>query len=131
MHGPPLTDEQAADLTSYLQTLVPPANAVRASSNDEDAIARGRVFFESNRCARCHPPPAFTSAESYAVGLVDELGRARFNPPSLRGAGERTAFFHDGRARQLEDVFRVHQHQLAAPATEAELADLVAFLESL
>jgi YVTN family beta-propeller protein len=131
MHGPPLTDEQAADLTSFLQTLVPPANSVRASSNDEGAIARGRVFFESNRCARCHTPPAYTSAESYDVGLVDELGRARFNPPSLRGVGERTAFFHDGRARQLEDVFRVYQHQLAAPATEAELADLVAFLESL
>jgi hypothetical protein len=45
--------------------------------------------------------------------------------------GERTAFFHDGRAGQLEDVFRVHQHQLAPPATEAEIADLVAFLKSL
>jgi cytochrome c peroxidase len=77
------------------------------------------------------PPLTYTSQESYDVGLADEHGQTKFNPPSLRGVGHNTAFFHDSRARALEDVFQVHGHQLRTPLSDGQVGDLVRFLQSL
>ncbi|HXY34661.1 MAG TPA: hypothetical protein VEI07_10570, partial [Planctomycetaceae bacterium] len=82
-------------------------------------------------CDRCHVPPTFTSPRVYDVGLADELGNRQFNPPSLRGVGQRSAFFHDGRTTSLRDVFAVHRHPGSTQIPEAELADLLAFLRSV
>ncbi|MEO1994427.1 MAG: YVTN family beta-propeller domain-containing protein, partial [Planctomycetaceae bacterium] len=78
------------------------------------------------------PAPLYTSAESVDVGLVDENGRRRFNPPSLRGLGQRDHFFHDGRVNRIEDVVLQTRHQLGAEHLSAdEAAALIAFLKSL
>ena len=81
--------------------------------------------------AECHAPPEYTSAEPYDVGLVDEVGHRRFNPPSLRGSGGREPLLHDGRAATLEEVFRRYRHPRDTELTDAEVADLRAFLETL
>jgi cytochrome c peroxidase len=65
------------------------------------------------------------------VGLPDERGLARFNPPSLRGVGQRDAFLHDGRARHLEDVFARSKHPDGKELPRAQLQDLLAFLRSI
>ena len=65
------------------------------------------------------------------MGLEDKFGNRKFNPPTLRGVGHREAYFHDNRAESLEDVFRLHGHQLRDSLDEGELADLVSFLRSL
>ena len=71
-------------------------------------------------------------ARHYAYYTVrDERNRLKFNPPALRGVGQRERFFHDGRADSLEEVFRTHRHQLDEGANDRELDDLIQFLRSL
>ncbi len=130
MHGVPLSKEQRADLSAYLRTL-DSAPAVGALPADDALVERGRTVFEAQRCSRCHTPPAYTSADAYDVGLADEHGRREFNPPSLRGVGQRTAFFHDGRAKRLEDVFGVYRHQMPESLPDGEVQALLEYLRGL
>ena len=127
-----VTDAQVHDLTAYLKTLKPaPPEKATPDASERLPIERGRAVFTRHKCDRCHVPPTFTSPQVYDVGLKDELGNRLFNPPSLRGVGQRAAFFHDGRATSLRDVFAVHRHPGNAQLPETELADLLAFLRSV
>ena len=127
-----VTKAQVDDLTAYLTTLKPaPPEIVTPSPSEKSAIERGQAVFTRHKCDRCHVPPTFTSPRVYDVGLADELGNRQFNPPSLRGVGQRSAFFHDGRTTSLRDVFAVHRHPGSTQIPEAELADLLAFLRSV
>lgn len=126
MQGQDPSQDQVADLVAYLRTLGPLSPRPPA----EPAAARGRAVFQ-RECATCHAPPSYTSSRTYDVGIADEAGNRRFNPPSLRGVWLRTPLLHDGRARSLEDVLGKLGHPLGAELTGEELADLVAFLKSL
>ena len=128
MQGPKPTAAQVADLTAYLQTLVPPPPAAR---DDTAAARRGKEVFARHGCADCHTPPTYTSPKTYDVGLRDESGADHFNPPSLRGVGQGGPYFHDGRAASLRDVFVTHRHQLQGELEKEELDDLLAYLRSL
>ena len=64
------------------------------------------------------------------MGLTDELGRDRFNPPSLRGVKFRRALLHDGSAKSLEEVFDVHPG-LGVEVSTDDLPGLIAFLRTL
>ena len=121
------TPDEIRALASFLRTLEPPE---LPPEGEEDARQRGKAVFRTSGCGRCHTPPALTSARARDVGLVDEVGNRRFNPPSLRGVRHRSSFLHDGRARRLRDVFSVHGHP-RAELSEAEIDDLVAFLSTL
>lgn len=132
MHGKTVTDEEINDLVEYLKTLKP--SLAIDSPHDEPqqaAVERGRALFRGRGCDRCHVPPTYTSPHAYDVGLKDELGQSRFNPPSLRGVGQRRALFHDGRAKSLNDVFVVYRHPSNAKMSIQEVNDLVAFLRSI
>ncbi len=131
MRGLEPTKEQIADLTAYLASLAPPPAKIANGQADLPAIARGRKLFEARKCATCHVPPEYTSQSNYDVGLVDEVGNRQFNPPSLRGAIQRDAIFHDGRARSLDDVFRKIRHPRELVLSSEEIADLAAFLGTL
>ena len=124
--------ERVQDLAAYLRTLDPPPSidAARRRRN-EPQTQRGRALFDALRCGQCHAPPTYTTPATYDVGLEDELGMSRFNPPTLLGVGQRSPFFHDGRAAELEDVFTTHGHQLRRRLSEDELQSLLAFLRSL
>jgi DNA-binding beta-propeller fold protein YncE len=132
MRGKSITESQVQDLTEYLKTL-PAIFAAESSPSESElaAIERGRGVLEREKCNRCHVPPTYTSAGAYEVGIKDEMGNSRFNPPSLRGVGQRTAFFHDGRADSLEKVFSDHRHQIGSDLSASDLANLVQFLRSL
>ncbi len=126
------TDKEVESLTAYLESLSPPPPIdVMRGERDEAAVTRGGELFDSMRCNTCHRPPAYTSPGTYDVGLKDKQGNERFNPPPLRGVGQRGPYFHDGRATSLEDVFREYKHKLPRELTDAELRDLLAFLRSL
>ena len=127
MHGDPLSGARVADLVAYLESL----DAPPASMGKPDTVLRGGALFESEGCTDCHEPPLFTSDDLFDVGLTDEHDRRRFNPPSLRGVGQRSRLFHDGRADGLEDVLRKYRHQLDGPLPEDELEALSAYLRSL
>ena len=56
------------------------------------------------------------------MGLEDKQGNRKFNPPSLRGVGHREPYFHDNRAKDLDDVLRNFKHQLKGELSDGELA---------
>jgi cytochrome c peroxidase len=65
------------------------------------------------------------------VDIADEMGNRAFNPPSLRGVGHGVAFFHEGRAGNLKEILTRYRHQVPADMPGNEVADLLAFLQSL
>ena len=119
---------QMAALVAYLDSLAPPKPDPVA---DPAAAARGLAVFQANDCAECHAPPTYTSAESRDVGLIDAVGNRKFNPPSLRGVGRRPALLHDASATSLSDLFDRVRHPDGIRLTDDEIADLIAFLQSL
>jgi len=126
LHATPVSLEQVDVLKAYLRTLEPP---VLAREGDREAAARGETLF-SRKCAMCHTPPAYTSVGVYDVGLLDEVGSRRFNPPSLRGLRHRTPLFHDARANDLREVLTRYRHP-SGELPENEVEDLIAFLKTL
>ncbi|MBS0207789.1 MAG: c-type cytochrome [Planctomycetes bacterium] len=133
MHAPHVTVEQVDDVVAFLHTLRrPPPLEPPRDDTDRAQIARGRAVFDARGCAACHVPPlTYTSPAAYDVGLADERGQAKFNPPSLRGIGHSAGYFHDRRAATLRDAFTEYGHQLDDPLTSGELEDLLRFLRSL
>jgi hypothetical protein len=62
-------------------------------------------------------------------GVFADLGR--FKTPTLRGLSSRAPYFHNGIAGSLEAVVDHYEAALGFDFTDAEEADLVAFLEAL
>ncbi|HLJ91954.1 MAG TPA: cytochrome c peroxidase [Gemmataceae bacterium] len=129
LHGAQPSEQQVTDLAAYVRTLPPPTPLARRV--DPASVQRGQEVFHNQSCNRCHTPPEYTSKGTYDVGLKDEAGNTRFNPPSLRGISQGGPYFHDNRAATLEEVFTRHRHQLTRELSRHELADLLAFLGSL
>jgi DNA-binding beta-propeller fold protein YncE/cytochrome c553 len=125
-----LSKKQLAALTAYVETMP----AIRTPTRSAEAIARGKQLFESQTtgCTSCHDGPAYTDREQHE--LVGAKGA--FDTPSLRSLAASAPYFHDGSAATLATVLRDRGkiHGMSAGATtlsDAELADLVAFLETL
>jgi DNA-binding beta-propeller fold protein YncE len=134
MYDPSLTEDHVGDLTSFLTTLPPPPplEPVGADKKDREQVERGRRFFEKQGCTRCHIPPlTYSTHEVHDVGLSDERGLRRFNPPSLRGVGQGYRFLHDNRAATLEEVFTRYHHKVGRDTPRSDIDDLVRFLRSL
>jgi YVTN family beta-propeller protein len=131
MRGREPTAGQVEALTAYLRTLSPPVAALGPGPGSPvGAAARGREVF-ARECADCHAPPRYTTPGRYDVGLSDELGKRRFNPPSLLGVSRRGPLLHDGRAGSLDDLLTRHRHPPSASLSAEDIDDLIAFLETL
>jgi cytochrome c peroxidase len=63
------------------------------------------------------------------TGRWDDLGS--FKTPTIRGLAARAPYFHNGIAATLEAVVRFYEDHLNFRFTDAERADLVAFLNAL
>lgn len=63
------------------------------------------------------------------TGLWSDLGR--FKTPTLRALAARAPYFHNGIAETLEAVVRHYETHVGFVFTDAERADLVAFLNAL
>ena len=133
LNGDPLSTPEISDVVAYLHTLkAPPPVEVESSSEDVEQIQAGRELFAGLGCRECHvPPQTFTVDRTFDVGITDEAGLKKFNPPSLRGLSQRERFFHDGRVDSLAEVFTDEGHQLDRSLSEAELSALLAYLRSL
>jgi len=139
MLGPPPTDDDAAALLAYLQSLESPPSPFREKNGSLSAAAeRGRRIFESDKaaCGTCHSGPQFTDGKVHDLGLGSPRDRYKgFNTPSLRGVYQKVRLLHDGRADSLEGVITgVHSPEKVAgtgPLSEDEIKDLVEYLKSL
>ena len=127
----------ADDFTAYLHEIVQPPVP---PPGDAAAIARGQALFQSPKlaCATCHSGVNYTD-----LALHTALSPMTTTPgdtliatrtPSLRGVFLRAPYFHDGRAADLIALHKrsdLADHGDASGLTDAEMADLVAFLKSL
>src|SRR4029077_16655740 len=124
---------------------------------DESAINAGAkrgfdLFNGKAHCVSCHSGWAFTDSSFPDIGTAknDDIGRGRlfptsaklryaFKTPTLRDAGRRAPYLHDGTVTTLEAVIdlydrggidRPSRSELIFPLrlTGAEKADLIAFL---
>lgn len=108
------------------------ANEKSTAEYVREALLQGGSLFQELGCRECHAGDHYTSRETYDVGLADEQGLTRFNPPSLLAVSQRAgALFHDGRATSLEAVVADFRHQLPRELTSAEVEALVCYLKSL
>ena len=128
MHGRQASDNSINDLAAYLQSLKPPPTRFEV---DRQLVQRGQAVFEQQGCVKCHRRPLLTSPKVYNVGLTDEGGRNKFNPPSLLGLGQRDDFFHDGRAKSIEEVIFKYKHPSESDLPKGDRDALIAFLKSL
>ena len=107
--------------------------APRVIQPPSDAVARGKALFESSEvgCATCHNGGKFTNNATVSVGT-----NGSFQVPSLTGIASRAPFMHDGCAATLRARFEPacgggDAHGVTSNLSEAQLDDMVAFLESL
>ena len=131
MQGSTPDEQQVAALVAYIKTLSLPDETLADKELNTANVERGRALFGSLGCAACHAPPTYTTPKSYNVGLIDQVGNERFNPPSLRGVANRRSFFHDGRAKSIEEVLTKHKHQLSNELADGDLDSLIEFLRTL
>jgi len=139
MQGPQPSADDVAALGAYLESLSPPPSPFRDRDGElAAAAARGRELFASARagCTACHDGAYLTSSETYDVGLGKSADRyPTYSPPSLRAVYRKTRLLHHGKARSLADVLtRYHGPEKVsgeAPLSAEEVADLVAYLETL
>ncbi|MEW4528933.1 cytochrome c peroxidase [Maioricimonas sp. JC845] len=134
MQGDDISPTETMHIVAFLHRLEPPPplEPVRDEPADRALVARGRQVFDAQGCGVCHVPPlTYTSDQIVDVGIHDEAGARKFNPPSLRGVSQRRRWFHDGRAGSLRSVFEDHGHQLKSGLSEDDLTALLRFLRSL
>lgn len=123
-------------IAEFLKSLEPPPALLVAREQNSlprfaESIASGKRMFRSFNCQQCHNGKLYVSPDNANVGLVDERGESEFNPPSLAGVSQRARFFHDGRAKSLNELVEKYEHQLPRKLTKDEIADLVNFLKSI
>lgn len=121
---------------------------------------RGLELFDSVGCTECHSGPAFNGwqpggtpeflefprfTESKLIkrfdlaadegrfeATGDDADKHHFKVPTLRNVTLTAPYFHNGTVRKLDDAVRVMaETQLDTRLTNAEVADIVAFLTAL
>ena len=133
MSGPMLSAEQVTALQAWVDHL-PQLPSLAAPGDGQ--VARGKALFESPAvgCASCHAGPSLTNNLTTDVGTG---GGASFQVPGLRGVAWRAPYMHDGCAATLADRFTNpacgggDRHGVTSQLSGADVADLIAYLQSL
>ena len=131
----PADKQQVSDIVAYLKQLPSPPSLEGARADSDESLKKtagdGKKLFAELGCGDCHSGKSFTSQKIVDVGLVDEVGARKFNPPSLLGVSQRTSYLHDGRAKSLEQLFDELKHQLPRKLSQKQRNSLVRFLKTL
>lgn len=102
--------------------------------SDASAVARGSTVFQAANCVSCHASPDFVDHVSHAVlvpeSLTSDDAFTAADTPGLRGVFLGAPYFHDGRAKDLDEVLHSAMGN-AASLSDADRADVIAFLRSL
>jgi mono/diheme cytochrome c family protein len=123
-----LEDAELEAMVAYLESLPAPKPP---SVADAKALARGREVFEQASCDACHEGDRFTDRNQHKLDTT----LARVDTPSLIGLAHSRPYFHDGSAPDLwtllTDRGTVHDMADTSALSDAQLQDLVTYLESL
>jgi hypothetical protein len=137
---PDLISSKLAALHFY-QLAIPaprqPAGALNFAARRGEEIFNGKA-----RCAVCHVPPLYTEP-GWNMHTPEEIGidafqaerspdrRYRTTPLGGMIAKQKGGFYHDGRFPTLREVINHYDTFFQLQLTEAEKADLEAFLKTL
>jgi mono/diheme cytochrome c family protein len=144
--SPDLVTPKLPALLDYQLSLRAPEPA--AGSFDRIAAQRGRRLFRNEAgCASCHSGSTFTDVldgPDPRVPLLHAAAEVGTDPvyatrsatgayrtTPLRGLMQRTAFFHDGSAKDLTAVVNHYDQLFGLHLTAAQKSDLVEYLKSL
>ena len=127
----------------FYQLAIPAPQSPESGQAFNFAAMRGQALFNGKaQCARCHVPPLFTEP-GFNMHTPEELGiddfQASRSPTKmyrtapLKGlfSHQKGGFFHDGRFPDLRSVVEHYDSNLKTGLTDAEKADLVAYLRTL
>jgi cytochrome c peroxidase len=149
---PIIYDNVATAIGAFERSLTTPGRFDALLGGDDAALTadekRGLATFVSTGCLGCHAGPAL-GGQIYAKlgsvkeypGLTDEgrfavtgldADKYVFKVPSLRNIAETGPYLHDGSITSLEEIVKVMaEYQLGKTLTDAEVADIVTFLNAL
>ncbi|WP_070155064.1 cytochrome c peroxidase [Sphingobium phenoxybenzoativorans] len=134
----------AAALSAFQRTLTSfdsPYDRFLAGSMSalSPAARRGLQLFNAAGCRNCHQGQDLTNDSLHALpvsptpdlGLFEKTGdiadKGRFRTPSLRNVAVTAPYMHDGSTSTMAEAIHMHRVSL----TGAQMADMIAFMESL
>ena len=134
---PDLVTPKLAALRAYQHALPTP----RATRGEADpSTARGKLVFDGS-CAGCHVNGSGTdnndgvlhdAAETgMSAAYADRTSQKRYRTTPLRGLRHHPPYFHDGSAETLADVVAHYERVRNLTFSDAQRADLVAYLKTL
>ena len=127
-------------LAAFMDSLqVTPSPAHARAEPLTESEQRGQTIFNrpSLGCVTCHPAPLYTDLRKHDVGTstADEKIGPAYDTPTLRGLYDSAPYLHDGSGATLQDALTRPspggEHDVRGRLTDAELADLIAFLLAL
>jgi cytochrome c peroxidase len=149
----PITYKNMAEaIGAFERLLVTPGPFDAYLAGDSAALSNqakaGLDLFVAKGCVACHRGPGVGGDMYQKLGLIvayetedtgrhehtgDDADRYFFKVPTLRNIAETGPYFHDGSIAALDEAIRIMaRHQTASgELTEAEVADIRVFLESL
>jgi mono/diheme cytochrome c family protein len=131
-------EDTAKAVDEYLKSLKADPNPYLVDGKLSPAAERGKAIFEAKgKCNTCHTGQYYTDLKAWDVGTLGPYDKPtdRFYSPKLTEIYRTAPYLHDGRAVTLEEVFtqfnKEDKHGVTSKLTKEELADLVAYLNSL
>lgn len=144
-------DHAAQAIAAFERTLLTPSRFDQFVAGKHDALTAeekaGLKTFMDVGCITCHMGPGIGGSMYQKLGLVkpyetQDLGRFEvtgneadrhvFKVPSLRNVARTGPYFHDGSVATLEEAVRLMaDHQLGKELTDAQVREIVAFLNAL
>lgn len=152
-NDPATVGRLTASLVAYLEQLEPPRTAWDDGTLTAKQLRGEKLFQGKAGCIACHTGVLFTDTRIHDTGVaqapgandpgapapLDAEGRPIspgpfIDTPQLRDLGSSAPYMHNGVEKTLVDVVRFYsERSRVSPLrlTEAEIGDLVAFLEGL
>ncbi len=123
-------EEDARAIDEYLKSLKPVSSPYLVRGKLSEAAERGKVVFERQGCAVCHPAPLFTNLKQYNIGTGTGTEKeSSFDVPTLIELWRTAPYLHDGRTTTLDEA--IPKHKTSHPLSEKDRHALVQYLLSL
>ncbi|MDR2761820.1 MAG: c-type cytochrome [Planctomycetaceae bacterium] len=125
-------------IDEYTKTLKPTPSPHLIDGKLSEKAERGKKLFNDPNvgCVSCHSGQYFTDLKMYDVGSEDQFCNQKlFDTPTLIETWRTAPYLHDGRYKNMKDVFKIGKHGKEngniEQLTDSQLDDLVEYVLSL
>jgi mono/diheme cytochrome c family protein len=135
---PDMVGPKLPALRAYQHSI--PAPPTPGASYDRGAARSGKAVFDAN-CATCHVNGNLTDNNRGTLHDASETGmdsayaarttQKRYRTTPLRGLWQHAPYFHDGRAKTLDDVVDHYVRTRNLQLSRGQRKDLIEYLKSL